>query len=541
MSRALFIAAILLGGSIDIGLHAQSALSQENLRLLPDVTQQAIQALPAKEVFQSDFLKDPLKGQNIDDQKTLQFSVTADQLPTDAPTKLQFNADGMTEVPIAAPNSVIIQFEPGTTEAEVSAFLAERQLEIIRKFPSIRSVQAEGDLSRYFMPELSDDNANDALLRGMVDIVEDFKSDPRIKNATPDLFLRDQDNPETEIVITNLLTPSDVVLSDAANPIERADWGIADIEADQLWSLDNARDGVLFGVMDVGFSRHEDLVFMGLSPRTDVDDHGNHVAAIGCGRHDNAVGVKGVLPNCFVRARSGDIFFNADEGGQVLEFFVLFSQVLATLENFVSQQDEVLTFNISLGYNWRGNFGINPDLPDAAQWRTLVASQGAILVPLLELADRNGRVIFSAAGNDSTGLETPISARFASPFNWAALEAREQGIANSGVIVEAHDSNGNRAPFSNTGGHISCPGVDIFSAVAFDITGQFSRNAYGSMSGTSMASPYCASGHLLFRLVRSGYTGNEALECMLQSTDMSSSGTPMLRLQQAITNCPPKP
>ncbi|WP_324754192.1 S8 family serine peptidase [Roseovarius sp. Pro17] len=241
-----------------------------------------------------------------------------------------------------------------------------------------------------------------------------------------------------------------------------------------------------------------------------------------------------------MRARSGDIFFNADEGGQVLEFFVLFSQVLATLENFVSQQDEVLTFNISLGYNWRGNFGINPDLPNAAQWRTLVASQGAILVPLLELADRNGRVIFSAAGNDSTGLATPIGARFASPFNWAALEAREQDIAKSGVIVEAHDSDGNRAPFSNTGGHISCPGVNIFSAVAFDTTGEISRNAYGSMSGTSMASPYCSSGLLLFRLVRPGYTGTEALECMLQSSDMSNSGAPMLKLQQAITTCPPK-
>ncbi|WP_324754193.1 hypothetical protein [Roseovarius sp. Pro17] len=293
MSRRYLIAATLFGSLVGADLHAQDTLNRGSLYSTPDVTQQAIQALPAKDMSQSDYLIDPQKGEDIKDRNTLQFSVTSDQLPADALTKFQFSADGTTEVPIAAPNSVIVQFEPGTTEAEVSSFLAERQLEIVRKYPSILSVQVEGDLSNYFKPELSDNSANDALLRVMVDIVNDFQSDPRIKNATPDLFLRDQDSHTTEITITNLMTPSDIVLSDAANPTETIDWGIADIEADQLWPLANSHDGVLFGVMDVGFSRHEDLVFIGLPPRTDVDDHGNHVAAIGCGRHDNAVVLKG--------------------------------------------------------------------------------------------------------------------------------------------------------------------------------------------------------------------------------------------------------
>ena len=74
---------------------------------------------------------------------------------------------------------------------------------------------------------------------------------------------------------------------------EMTNWGIADIEADQLWDMPGARDGVLFGVMDVGFARHEDLTFLELPPDIDVDNHGNHVAAIACGRHDNGRGVRG--------------------------------------------------------------------------------------------------------------------------------------------------------------------------------------------------------------------------------------------------------
>ena len=84
-----------------------------------------------------------------------------------------------------------------------------------------------------------------------------------------------------------------------------------------------------------------------------------------------------------------------------------------------------------------------------------------ISASVLELAAKAGKVIFSAAGNDSSGLAVPMQARYASPFNWAALTAREHGIARNGVVVEAHDASNKRAPFSNVGGNVSCPGVDV--------------------------------------------------------------------------------
>ncbi len=521
---------------------AQNSAAKGIAKLPSVATQNAIRSLPSKKRKDSTQAVKKITQTDIQKADIKQYNVTAEKIPDASKGQLQFNSQGQASVPIAAPDTVILQFEPETSQAEIEAFLEERNLEIVQKYPKIGAIQAKGDLSSYFKPKLTDNSANDALLRGLLRVVNDFKSDRRIRNATPDMILRDQDNHSSnQVQITNLLEPTEVVLSDPTFAVETTDWGIADIEADHLWPMPGADDGVLFGVMDVGFARHEDLVFLELPSDTDVDDHGNHVAAIACGVHDNEVGIKGVLQNCFVRARSGDVFFNSTEGGDVLNFFVLFSQILATLENFVDSQDDVQTFNVSLGYNWRSNFGINPDLPDSSQWRALVESQGAFLVSLLELANTNGRVIFSAAGNDSTGLDTPISAKYASPFNWAAITAREEGIAFNGVIVEAHDENGNRASFSNTGGHISCPGVNIFSAVAHSPSGEVSRNAYGSMSGTSMASPYCASGQSLFKLVRPGYSGVEAVECMLQSSALSSSNTPMLRLQQALSACPARP
>ncbi|MDA7949258.1 MAG: S8 family serine peptidase [Hyphomicrobiaceae bacterium] len=532
---------LLLGFTLHAA-HTDDLQAQTGSSLPSKATERAIRDLPARNKMQPSTAKTKVRKYDAGRSNFRQFSVPAAKIPNASKDKFQLNAKGQAEVPFVAPNSIILKFEPEVSKEEMTKFLDERKLEVVRTYPTIGAIQVEGDLSAYFTPKLSDNNANDTVLRGLTNVIKEFQADPRIRSATPDTVLRDQSTHNlTDIQITNLLTPSDVVLSNANGSTETTDWGIGNIEADQLWSLPGAQDGALFGVMDVGFARHEDLVFIELSPDTDIDDHGNHVAAIACARHDNNVGVKGVLPNCMVRARSGDVFMKSDEGGQVLEFFFLFSQVLATLESFVDSQDDVHTFNISLGYNWRSNFGINPDLPESAQWRTLVASQGAFLVPLLEAASKNGRVIFSAAGNDSSGLATPINAKYASPFNWAAVTVREQGIAKNGIIVEAHHPNGNRAGFSNTGGHISCPGVNVLSAVVFDSQGNIVRNAYGKMSGTSMASPYCASAHLLFKLVRPGYDGVEAIDCLTQSSDTSSSGTPMLRLSQALSVCPPKP
>ncbi|WP_420404754.1 S8 family peptidase [Nisaea sp.] len=437
------------------------------------------------------------------------------------------------DVPIAVPNSMLLMLEPNTTSSEIQALLKKFNASVVKTFPSLGSVLVETDLSHYFATRLGDNHANDALLRGLTSSAEAFAADPRVKSATPDLLLRDKR-------VTNLLTPADVVLANPGATSEIVDWGMGDVEADRIWSMPGALDGAVIGVMDAGFNRHEDLVFMGIPRATPINDHGNHVAGIACARHNNSKGIKGVVPNCFIRPRSGEFFVDDATGGNVVRFLVRFSEILRSLLQFVESQDDVKVFNLSLGYNWGPNFGINPDAPDSGTWRGLVTQQGVFMLSILELATANNKVIYSAAGNDSSGLSDPIDARFASPFNWAAIEARKTGRSFNGVIVEAHDRTGNRAGFSNEKGHISCPGVDVFSTVAKDENNQVSDIAYGTMSGTSMASPYCAGGHILFSLVRPGYSGAEIVNCLESSTAKSDSDTPMLRLEEAVSRCPPK-
>ena len=53
----------------------------------------------------------------------------------------------------------------------------------------------------------------------------------------------------------------------------------------------------------------------------------------------------------------GRLFQSVQKGGAVLDWMVLFSQILTTLERFIEEHDDIHTINVSLGYNWRSNFG----------------------------------------------------------------------------------------------------------------------------------------------------------------------------------------
>lgn len=508
----------VLAGVFSVFVGPASAGSVKEMATTPSYeTKQAVEALTRWQMPKEE-VKPDVKALKVDPKN----------LPPGRDTQLSVDAQGQAAVPFATQNSMILQFQPDVTPGQVDDYIKSNNYEVVKTFPSIGAVQIKTNLDRFFKPSLSDNSANDAILRGYVAASQEFKKDPRIREATPDVILSGQ------AAITNFMTATNII--DKATS-KMTDWGVIDIQADQLWDQDGARDGVIFGIMDVGFAKHENLVFLDFLSNSPTEDHGTHVSGIACASHAGPSGMRGVLPNCFIRARFGDVFFASTAGGQVTKFMALFSQILGSLTTFVDSYDDVTTFNISLGYNWVSNFGINPDAPTSQDWRAIVDIQGPMLVTLLQNAEKKGKVIFSAAGNDSTGVNPPIDAKYASPFNWAAIIARQIGVKN-GIIVEAHDKNGSRAPFSNTGGDISCPGVDIMSTVAFDDQHQKSRTAYGEMSGTSMASPYCAAGLVLFRLVRPKYSGEDAVACLLRSNAKSSSGVPMLRLADAVTSCP---
>jgi hypothetical protein len=57
---------------------------------------------------------------------------------------------GQASVPFAAANSMILQFQPNTTQTEVDDYIKSNNFAVIKTFPSIGAIQVKTDLSRFF-------------------------------------------------------------------------------------------------------------------------------------------------------------------------------------------------------------------------------------------------------------------------------------------------------------------------------------------------------------------------------------------------------
>ncbi len=426
---------------------------------------------------------------------------------------------------IAASNVLFVMLDPNLGTEEVTELLAEYRFQFIEAYPEAGTIKVRANLDEFY----SDDMTPSQWLSATANIIRHYNGDPRIISATPDFTL--------QFSQANALDPNGLNTLENAFPINLADngevqdWGITDIQADLVWPLIETPIVKTIAVLDLGFAPHEDIPFVDTTGNRS-DDHGNHVAAIMCGLHNDR-GVRGVLPNCGVYAKPYGVRTLPFPGGLVQERAGLMTGVMESFEGFVEQIDDVSAYNVSLGYNWykvKGldpnfNFANNPDI------RTVVQAQSTQLIRVLRLTNDRGIPIFSAAGNDSGDLEVPFDARWASPFNFAALTAcSELGICN-GVVVEAHDPNGQRAVFSNVGGDVSCPGVNIKSALSSAI------DSYGVWSGTSMASPYCAAGFVLLSTLVDPRPPRTLLNCALNGAPQTNSGARRLLLQAAVHNC----
>jgi len=463
----------------------------------------------------------PLTDFSREELQIESLEIDRESIDPDLRPGIDFSEAGYASLPFAARNSLLVKLGEDITPQALSLLLAEFRFELLKVLPEIHSIHVRTDLSRFVQDDHT--NAPAARLRFLADAVRFYTADPRIKAVAPDLIIDSQ----------RLLTDIKIVDSPAA---EISDWGIADVGASGLWNLPRARDGALIGMVDTGFARHEDLVFARTPLQMEKGDHGTHVAGIACARHSNGTGVRGVLPNCFVIPRAEPL---VRYQGQTLDRYVhLFSQVVGDLNEITSTSDGVSVFNVSLGYNWKRNMGINPETYTARDISLIVANHGEFVISILKNAAARDMVIYSAAGNDSNGDADRRSARYASPFNWAAVEARDRGNANIAFIIEAHDRDGKRANFSNEDGHLSCPGVDILSTVTLVDEKAPPGRLYGINSGTSMATPYCAASHLLLALVRPRYTNQEIAACLLESGEATDNGVPRVRLDRALEHCP---
>jgi thermitase len=258
-----------------------------------------------------------------------------------------------------------------------------------------------------------------------------------------------------------------------------------DVDAPEGWALAfpngiESTGGTLTGVLDTGIDRsHVDLL-----DRTKVcasavsgtgviiqgscsDDnlHGTHVAGTIAAQTGNGLGVAGVAPNAplavFKGLNSAGIGFYAD--------------IVAGIDYLSRHSAGVRIISMSIG--GPKDDALNKVLTDAY-------ARGTLLV--------------AAAGND--GNSTP---------NYPAFHPDVMSVASI-------DADGKRSSFSNCNAdvEIAAPGRDIWST--------FPGNSYGSISGTSMATPH-VSGVAAMLMSEKGLTAAQTRSA-LKSTAQGSGG-----------------
>lgn len=227
-------------------------------------------------------------------------------------------------------------------------------------------------------------------------------------------------------------------------------WGIAQIMAPQAWDLDTGSSNTKIAILDTGIDQdHEDLtgkitINKNFSDSSTVDDeygHGTHVAGIAAAVTDNGTGVAGVGYNCSLM----NIKVLNDSGSGDYSW-------------------------IASGITWAADNGakvINMSLGGKLGSKTL---QNAV-----NYAWNKGVVVVAAAGNNG-------NSRPSYPAYYSNC-----------IAVAASDINDAKASFSNYGDwvDVAAPGVNIYSTLP-NHANAIGMEDYGSLSGTSMSTPYVA-------------------------------------------------
>ena len=329
-------------------------------------------------------------------------------------------------------------------------------------------------------------------------------------------------------------------------------WGLESSRFPQAWNLleeirrRNQFESIITGVVDGGFGEHEDLA--ALTPTvvckpesggqkctaTTPDAHGVAVSGVIGATYDNdsselgrSLGISGANPV----AQMYGVNASSPEGATLP-----YENSIEVIDTLVSQFLDLRVINFSMGLQppgferdpvtkvvdssgWWAAHGMlrtcGPDpglkddnTPAANQfctpnnedgWLSKIAELGKAARSAAENAAANGVIFVQAAGNEGDYVcigdaqNSPgctferIAAQNISPYAWASSHW-ESTLANPIVIVEAIDNDREMPPFSNNGGDLSAPGVDITTTVP---TGH-NPDGYATVSGTSFAAPHVA-------------------------------------------------
>ncbi|HVG18057.1 MAG TPA: S8 family peptidase [Blastocatellia bacterium] len=361
---------------------------------------------------------------------------------------------------------IIIKFKENA-EPILDEQISEEVLKVRGARIESLSRRARGGISRIHL----DENIS------VEEAVAQAKADPRVEYAEPNYLLYATDTTPNDTYFTRLWGMSNTACPTCDNTSR------ADIGATRAWDITTGSDDLVVGVVDTGIDlSHPDLAPNAwVNPReidgNNIDDdgdgyvddmngwnffndskevykeraedlHGTHVAGTIGAVGNNATGVTGVAWH--VKLMSLKFLGGKDGKG--------------------STGDAVKAINYAIDQKQRG-----------VNLRVLNASWGGggdsmALREAISAAGDAGIVFVCAAGND--GEDGDWSGHFPSGY------ARD---LSSCVSVAAIDSSDNLASFSNYGHgtvSVAAPGYQILSTLP--------GGGYGSLSGTSMASPHVA-------------------------------------------------
>jgi len=388
----------------------------------------------------------------------------------------------------SVPGEVVVKLRPGMTPK----FLAKKASFGARVKKSMRLLSGE------FVVLKTESKSTEALL-------EKLKRSPEVIYAEPNFLYQIQAGQSSDPLFGKLWGLSNKGNNEPGEDGEYSDRvGVigADINAEKAWGITKGSKNVVIAVIDTGIDyTHPDLkenMWVNQKEIKDnnldddgngyIDDvygwnsnsdngnpmdghsHGTHCAGTIGARHDNNIGIAGVMGNVSLMA----VKFLTDEGS-------------GSLEDAIEAIDYATKMNVDVMSNSWGGGLFSQALEDS-----------------IKAASDRGILFVAAAGNSATNNDTTA--------NYPANHRIDNVIS-----VAAHTISDSLADFSSTGKntvHVAAPGNNILSTT--------SDNTYKVYSGTSMAAPH-VSGVLGLYLSQHGRQDVKALRERLMATTVPAA------------------
>ncbi|MCK9372360.1 MAG: S8 family serine peptidase [Sulfuricurvum sp.] len=316
-------------------------------------------------------------------------------------------------------------------------------------------------------------------------IIRKYKTTPNDANISQQWHLdRDFDTSGNTTVDINVSTAWDTTQGDAGIIVAVIDTGIDTTHPDlrnQLWH-NNGEGAIADGTDNDGNGYVDDFIgydFVNQDNNPtddDIDGHGTHVCGLIAAEGNNGIGTCGVTWKTSLMALK---ILNANgEGTTAGEVEAIRYAVI----------NGARVINMSLG-------GACGDSPSVAEYEAI------------RYARDKGVLVVIAAGNETCNNDLTPTYPAGHPLD---------NIISVGAI----NRTGNSAWFSNYGAqsvHLSAPGEDIFSTLPL------TKGGYGSMSGTSMATPIVTGSAALTLANNPDITYKQLREKLMGSTTPSAS------------------